>query len=367
MSKKIESLYIHVPFCKHLCNYCDFYKKKPTESDGFAQFEQLLDDSWGKHQNLLAQYDFEISKLKSIYFGGGTPSLWGFRGIRYLENFFVKNELKFSDDYEFTIEIDPATTTKDEILAWKNLGVNRFSVGLQTWDEEYLKIIDRVHTKSEAINLLSVLSQLGVNFTVDFMIGFPIPIKRKRDIVNELTEILSFSPKHISLYILSVAKSYPLFKSLPQDDEVAREYLQVSQFLNQNGFEHYEVSNHARPGFRSRHNQQYWQQFSVAALGPSATGFLKLKNRAIRYKWRNKTANYSIEELNKEAIDLEKLYTNLRTIEGIDISLLPKSASHLADEWETKGLGIKSKDRLSLTPSGYVVLDSLMDEIFRYS
>lgn len=365
MSKKIESLYIHVPFCKHLCNYCDFYKKKPTEIDGFAHYEKLLDDSWNVHQEFILKNNFTIDQLETLYLGGGTPSLWGKRGILFLKEFLKKNNLSFKDDYEFSIEIDPAAISIEELDMWQEIGVNRFSVGLQTWDKEYLKIIDRIHTLEQADKVLTYLKQKDVNYTVDFMLGFPKPIDRERDIIKELSEILKYSPKHISLYILSVNKGYPLYKKLPDDERVSREYLQVSEFLGSQGFDHYEVSNHGLEGFRSQHNQKYWKQKSVAALGPSATGFLNLGDSSIRYKWKTSEASFVEEPLSLEQMNLEKLYTGLRTDWGVNYKeLIDKKAWPLIEHWVSQSLAITDGDHLRLMPSGYVVLDNLIDQIF---
>jgi oxygen-independent coproporphyrinogen III oxidase len=371
MSKQIDSLYIHVPFCKHLCNYCDFYKRKLTSDYNFDHYEALLANSWQVHQNFLNQNGFEIGPLETLYFGGGTPSLWGERGIDYLAQNFIGSKIKFDSNYEFSMEIDPAAVNEKEINLWQDLGVNRFSVGLQSWDEEYLKIMDRIHTKEQAVKTLGTLSDQKLNFTVDFMLGFPAPIKRKRDIIKELEEILSFNPSHISLYILSVGKDYPFYKLLPEDDLVSIEYQLVSSFLREKGFSHYEVSNYAKPGFESNHNKKYWKQESVAALGPSGTGLLKFTDdKAIRYKWTPMKPEFNQELLDEAELKLEKLYTCLRTSDGISINEMIKPSklnqfNALACKWCDDSLARLNNDKLVLTPSGYVVLDNLVDQLFQ--
>lgn len=367
MSKKIESIYLHVPFCKHLCNYCDFYKKSPTQRDGFDQYEALLKESWQVQQKMFDQNNLSFGELETFYMGGGTPSFWSFRGIDFLSKFFSKHNLKFSKEYEFTLEIDPATTTIEELKLWWELGVNRYSIGLQTWDAQYLKVIDRIHTVDQAIPILNYLAENNLNYSVDFMLGFPEPIQKKRNIKNELEEILKFKPSHISLYILSVSSKYPHFKILPQDDVVAKEYLLVNEFLRAHHFDQYEVSNYSKEMRRSKHNIKYWGQESVAAFGPSASGFIKFdQGHALRYKWNNLKPVFTSEKLNLEQIKLEAVYTGLRSYLGVQLSEFTQEAMPYFEQWESKKLAKVVGNRLFMLPSGYVILDTLIGQVLAF-
>lgn len=366
---KINSLYIHFPFCKHLCNYCDFYKKKITPGeDDFSTFEAYLRESWPVQQKLFDENNFEFGELDTLYIGGGTPSYWGERGIKFLGSFLKEKGLCFGEDYEFSLEIDPAATTKDELIKWRDLGVNRFSVGLQVFDDELLKIMDRLHTLDQAKALLSNLYEMDVNFTVDFMLGLPKSVEYKRDIKKELSDILEYRPNHISLYLLSVGSSYAHLNNIPKDDYTAEEYILVDKFLTSKGMDHYEVSNYAFDGYRSKHNQKYWNNESVAALGASGTGLLKTNSeRAIRYKWLPNKIDYIQENLSQRELNLEKLYTKLRMSDAFEPhEFFPENQisnyKKLENDWIQRGLF--DDKRRSLNAYGRVQLDSLIQEIF---
>ena len=140
--KKISSLYLHFPFCRHLCNYCDFYKHKLESQDQIKDFENLLDKQIKKHAELLNKYHYGFDNLESLYIGGGTPSLWSTKGPRFLKNYlFSHDDINLAKDCEFTIEIDPGVWTSEEVAEWTKLGVNRFSIGAQSFDDQFLKIM----------------------------------------------------------------------------------------------------------------------------------------------------------------------------------------------------------------------------------
>ncbi len=368
----IESLYLHFPYCRHLCNYCDFFKNKIDPKDySYSSFEDSLIQSFAKHDKLLDDYGFQFSPLKSLYVGGGTPSLWGRDGAKFLQEILKQKQISFHSDIEFTMEVNPGSWNLECINAWENIGVNRFSVGLQSINPEFIKLLDRVHNLEDAYKTAKFFNQKKVSFSVDFMIGLPYSKEKKRDIKSELSEILSFGPSHISLYILTVPKQYIHYKYLPDEDFIRDEYLLVSEFLQSQGFLHYEVSNYAKKGFESFHNLQYWKSKSVAALGPSATGLL-LKDRDLgyRYKWKTTDTSYQVEELDKEALWLERLYMALRTNQGILIDdFFTKDQRHLINrlvgKWALEGLISENcEEVLRPTAKGFVVLDSLIDEIF---
>lgn len=371
---KIESLYLHFPFCRHLCNYCDFYKNIPEDySRDINSFHQLLTESMTRHKELLLEHGFVFSPLKTLYIGGGTPSLWGENGARYLRDFFHLENLSFAADYEFTQEVNPGSWNQNSVLAWEDVGVNRFSFGMQTYNAEFLPILDRVHSLQEATDTFTFFSKKKANYSIDLMLGLPFSQEKKRDVIEELKSVLEFDPKHFSIYILTVKPQYKYFANLPSDEYIEEEYLKVSAFLQRQGFLHYEVSNFAKPGFESRHNLNYWDSQTVAALGPSATGLLVDKNSqngAIRYKWKTSSADFEVEGLDKKALELEGTYLNLRTNRGLPIShfTLGKQASviKLAKIWEEKGLARLVDDRVILTPKGYLLMDSMMGNLFTH-
>lgn len=364
----INSLYLHVPFCKHLCNYCDFYKKKLTSNDDFSGFEKHLLESFEALKKFLDQNEIEVDSLETLYLGGGTPSLWGSRGASFLEK-HILSSWPLKKGAEFTIEVDPDSYLKEDLVRFKEIGVNRFSAGMQSFDDTYLKILDRQHSKSQCEKLFKDLNDLGVDFTTDFLIGVPHS-EKKRDLLKELSEVLNFNPVHMSLYILSTRANYPHKNNLPSDEWIEEEYLSVSEFLKTHGFEHYEISNFAKDLKYSKHNLAYWDHKSVLALGPNATGLIHLKDQVLRYQWKSSSPTWTEEILDEEALNLEEIFLGLRTKWGISVLehfKNPSSYFSLFESLVKRELAHFDGENLSLTPRGYLLQDSIMDEMFRVS
>ena len=369
--KELHSLYMHFPFCRHLCNYCDFYKALPQSSEDIEQFHAFLTASWKEHQTWLESLERYWGPLQTFYLGGGTPSLWGTQGAEFLKRFFAEREITLHPEGEHTMEMNPGTYTPEGVRAWMDFGMNRFSLGLQALDGDFLSDLDRVHSLEEsfcALEFLSSLKSEGIHFSVDFMLGLPFSSQRKRDVLRELEQVLEYSPTHISLYILTVKGAYLLYHKLPGDQWIAREYLKVSEFLCKRGFEHYEVSNFALPGRESRHNLRYWTSQTTAALGRSATGFLS--EEGIRYKWRVRGKGFSTEVLDSKSLNLERIYLGLRLNSGLELSkvFVPqerKIVIECAKIWESRGLASYENGIVKLRPHGFLLLDSLMGELFK--
>jgi oxygen-independent coproporphyrinogen-3 oxidase len=360
---QVSSLYLHVPFCQHLCNYCDFYKRKlSTEQDQFKDFHKFLKKSVLRHNSLMEEREFSWTTLDTIYLGGGTPSLWGEDGAQFFEKEVLPGKLSF--DAEFTMEIDPGTWTQGMLEAWKSIGLNRISVGTQSLDPDFLKILDRVHDLSDTLNLLSKLKQENWNYSLDFLLGVPFSKEKKRNIKKELDLLLEYNPKHISLYILNARSKYVHIQNLPNDEYIREEYLFVSSYLTEKGFHHYEVSNFALPGFESRHNQKYWRGESVAALGPTGTGYFAInEHKAFRYKWKVSQAEFEMEELGEKELHLERLYLGLRTSDGFS---LYDGLQDLLKSWGPQNYAFEEGGKIKLTSLGFLMLDSLMDDLFKW-
>lgn len=380
MSESIKSLYIHFPFCRHLCNYCDFYKRKDSNLSELELFHTYLEKTWDIHQRELARTNASWAPLETLYIGGGTPSLWGERGAEFLSTFLEQKKIELDKEVEFTLEVNPGSWTDQGLRAWKHGGVNRYSLGIQSLDERFLKIIDRVHNIDDVYETLKKFKELQVNYSVDFMLGLPFSKKLGRNIERELETILKHHPKHISLYILTVPTHYVHYDELPDEEWIEEEFLFVSEYLRERGYNHYEVSNFALPGLESSHNLKYWKGETVAALGPSATGYLA--NSKTRYKWKALLRDQSkakesdfepdLEPLTAEQVRLESFYMQMRTFLGITPVEFFKDPQQcedfmaLADQWKLRGLveiDPKSSSVRAL-PKGYLVLDSLMDELF---
>ncbi len=366
----VESLYVHFPFCRHLCNYCDFHKSI-IEVDKVEQFQDRLVTQIRKNYELITQNGGSFSELKTIYIGGGTPSLWGGGGISFLIEELRKSSILITSDTEFTLELNPGAWDERSIHELIKLGVNRFSVGVQSLNQGILKKLDRIHTLEDVYKTLDLLKSLNVNYSVDFMLG--LPGFQQRDLFQEIDEVMKYKPSHISSYILTVSKNYIHSGKLPGDDFIANEYLSFVNYLKKYEFSQYEVSNFSKKGKESKHNLQYWMSNSVAALGPSATGFLVKESSAMRYKWKTgeRSEDYTIENLDFATVHFEKVYLALRCATDLNLLnyFLPENHKSIADickSWKTKGFSSGDAESLSLTPKGFLVLDSLFSDLFRF-
>lgn len=305
---------------------------------------------------------------ETLYFGGGTPSLWGEKGAEFFAGLMNDPAMKLAQQYEWTMEVNPGTWTSASLKAWQDLGVNRFSLGVQSLDSRFLKLLDRVHSLDEVYETLQQFAAMKVDFSVDFMLGLPNSKFLGRDIISELEEILSYSPAHLSLYILTTRKDYVHADGLPDEDWVAEEYLKVADYLKTRGFDHYEVSNFAQAGKHSRHNMAYWKCETVAALGPSGTGYLA-ESRS-RFKWGPNPGVIQWEELDDEQEVIEFIYMSLRSSVGMTYSKLNSlvqsqvQANELVRSWSDRGLIDAGPQGFRLTSEGYLLLDTLMNELF---
>lgn len=370
---KNTSLYIHFPFCRHLCNYCDFYKSAPSaneRNEKILEFQKYLSNSFGQLKKFLNNNNETIDELETLYIGGGTPSLWGEEGARFLKKFLNESGLVLNKNCEATLEVNPGTWTPEGLKAFQEIGFNRYSLGVQSTRSDFLEKLDRVHRQKEVRETLTQFQRMNTNFSVDFMLGLPYSEEFQRNVLEELEEILSYNPDHLSLYILTVKDNYRFYGNLPNEEFVEKEFLMVSDFLSERGYEHYEVSNFAKPGKKSLHNSRYWRGESVAALGPSATGYCSSSHS--RFKWKPNSNVIDIESLTQEEVKMEKFYLSFRTSEGVllnqyfDQNELPKIRT-LAEVWCNEELAVLNKDHLALLPRGYLVMDSLMGQIFSSS
>jgi oxygen-independent coproporphyrinogen-3 oxidase len=363
--KKIDSLYIHFPYCRHLCNYCDFYKTVPSDiTKDVQQFHSYLERSYLIHQSLIEKHGYSWSPLKTIYIGGGTPSLWGQDGSRFLQDFFRKHQIQMASDCEFTLEVNPGGWSEEGLQSWQEIGANRFSLGVQSLNKDMIQFLDRVHTVSDVYDTLNYFHKNKLNFSMDFMLGLPSSQNYKRDVLGELKQALVYQPSHFSVYILTVKENYKYYKDLPAEEWIETEFLQVSDFLIDHGYLHYEVSNFALKGKQSAHNLNYWKSQTVAALGPSATGFLS--EERLRYKWTPLNPETSLEYLTEDEFRLERIYMSLRSEEGLNINEFPEKISSLIEKWSLNQLIIKKNDKIYLTSRGYLLIDSLMNDLFSF-
>ena len=356
----LVSLYLHYPFCRHLCNYCDFHKKVPGGRRDADDYEGYLRESFKIHGELMEEHGYGWKPLETLYVGGGTPSLWGLRGARLLEDLFREHGIRAAGEREWTLEVNPKAWSEEGLEAFGRAGFTRFSLGVQSLDPRYLELLDRFHDEDDVREALGYFRREGLRFSADLMLG--LPRSEGRDLLGELKALLDYGPEHLSLYILTVKKNYRHYGDLPDDGALEEEYLRASGFLREHGFVHYEVSNFAKPGAESGHNLRYWRSRSVAALGPSAVGFFAEK--ALRYRWKpGRAEEPEVETLTPAQVKMERAYLGLRTSDGLDGNFFGEGCP-LPVRWRTRGYLLPADGRVVLAPKGYLRIDSLMDEMF---
>ena len=322
-------IYIHVPFCHRKCTYCAFYSKPVLETRGVSPAVERYVDA------LLAEMEQrkgeQAHPIKTVYFGGGTPSILPLaqlaRIVEGLHRCFDMSRLE-----EMTLEANPEDLTPDHLAALRHLGFDRLSIGIQSLDDRVLRLLNRRHTAAQALDAVENAHRAGFhNISVDFIYGI-VPM-------GTIAPIAPIAPivTHISAYALTVEPGTALARqieqgrvSLPDDDEVVRQYHALHRQLEAAGFRQYEVSNYARPGFESKHNSRYWDRTPYLGLGPGAHSFTLSDGgstsvaRGGKRRWNNPDGTWSEETLTEADAYNELLMTSLRTVRGLDLSLVPE-------------------------------------------
>ncbi len=345
-------MYVHIPFCKKKCNYCSF----------FSIVSERTDD----YKNALIKVSYHLKGMyDSIYFGGGTPSLFDADFFRS----FVKNV----KGKEITVEGNPESMSIEWISSLFDAGINRFSIGVQSLDNKILKILGRIHKNEDSLKIIEYMSKTGVNYSVDFIIG----IDKEYPQIESLRRILDYNPPHISVYILEIKRDLPISKYVRSDEYFASdEYLQVCDLLRENGYVHYEISNFAKEErFISSHNMGYWERDSYIAVGSGAYGF----NGRIRYKIKEDINGFIndvssgkvfivIEEKvdDKVSVYNETVMLSLRTYMGIELNVLRNSPcgdkSVNIGELVNEDFIMIKEGRCIMTEKGYLMFNSIVSQ-----
>jgi oxygen-independent coproporphyrinogen-3 oxidase len=366
----VVHLYIHVPFCARRCSYCDFAIAVRREVPSRKFVDAVLAE-WRAWQQHPAWGD--APSLSTIYLGGGTPSHLHTGELDRLVT-AIRTDRPVHRDAEITLEANPEDVTPASAAAWAVAGINRISLGVQSFDDDVLKWMHRTHDAAAVSSAVSVLRAAGFrNISVDLI--FALPEALRRDWLRDLDLALGLEPEHLSLYGLTIEDGTPLGRwtargeSLPSPDErYAAEYLAAHQALVAAGFDHYEVSNAGRPGFRARHNSAYWRRAPFIGLGPSAhSGFGSRRMWNVR-EWASyerlidagKSVLSEEEELDPGQLRLEELYLGLRTTGGIARDQLQEEARQ---GWVANGWAIEAGGRVQLTPEGWLRLDALVRSV----
>ncbi|GAC1687765.1 MAG: radical SAM family heme chaperone HemW [Gemmatimonadaceae bacterium] len=308
--------------------------------------------------------------LDTLYLGGGTPSRLGAGGVARLVD-LVRSHAPLAADAEVTIEANPEDVSREAVRAWREGGVNRISLGVQSFDDRVLQWMHRVHTADQTRSAVDAARAGGIeSLSVDLI--FALPASLDRDWDRDLAEALALEPEHLSLYGLTVEAATPLGRWTARQEVVeAPEEVYEQEFLRAHdaalaaGLEHYEVSNFGRPGRRARHNAAYWSGASFAGVGPAAheyDGISRRWNVATYEAWRRTLDGGGdpiggSEALSAENRSAEQVYLGLRTTDGLEVQ---SGDAPLVRRWESAGWGaVTSRRRLVLTPLGWLRLDAL--------
>ncbi len=383
-------VYLHIPFCKSRCSYCDFATDVYRDSEAVERYVDAICREIRSEPPALAggqivsedQHDTTWpathatgSEIDTIYLGGGTPSLLEPKQVAEILD-AVNSVFSVAKDAEITMEMNPATVTPKKLDAFKNLGINRASFGVQTFNERDLKLLARGHDANDARQTYRMLRGAGFeNISLDLIAG--LPGQTTEDWSRNLDEAIAMEPEHLSLYLLEIHESTPLAEQVrsgrrvPIDDELAAEmYEMMLDRLAAFGYEQYEISNFAKPGFESRHNTKYWRLDPVFAFGVSAHSF----DGRYRYANERDTAKYvdfieqtASAETYREKIDLasESAFLGLRLNKGIDTVDYARrfntDITQTTTELQENGLLDLSDGRLRLTRKGML----FSNEVFR--
>ncbi len=337
MNTKNVGLYIHIPFCKQKCQYCDFnsYAGKENLIETYMKWVEF--ELKGVGEGNRVDYENNLDDLivvKSIYIGGGTPS---FIDSKYIEKIMeiVKECYTIDSNAEITIEVNPGTVSQKKLETYLNSGINRISIGLQSTHNEILSKLGRVHSYEEFLYTYNLARKVGLkNINVDLMLG--LPNQSLNDLQESITEVVNLEPEHISVYSLIIENGTPFCEklekqeiALPSDELERAMYWETKRKLEKAGYTHYEISNFAKPGFESKHNLSCWNQEEYIGIGASAHSYTNnvrysnidsIEDYIRNYENGNEIDNFVFhEKQNKESKMKEFMMLGLRKINGICI------------------------------------------------
>lgn len=332
------SLYVHVPFCKTICSYCAFFKVKENNK----LIENYLNNLSKERK------EYGTLKLKTLYLGGGTPSTLKIKDLKRLIDTINPT---FFDDYEFTIELNPENIEKEYLLFLKKIGVNRLSIGIQTFDENYLKLMNR---KIVDINSkIELAKKYFKNISVDLIYGVaPFEIFK-----NDLEKVKDLDINHLSLYAIEILPKTLFYIKDIKTYDTKEMYDYALTYLKEIGFIQYEISNFKKEGYESRHNLVYWRNEPYIGMGPGAAGYhdeLRYVNSKNIYSWKKE----ELELIDEKAFNEYRLILGLRLMEGIEIE-----NPEIFNDLIQKKVLIYKNERLSIAPAFLFVSNHVINII----
>ncbi len=369
----MAGIYIHIPFCFSLCGYCDFYKT--TKLDKIELFISSLKEDISLRANNFNH------KIDTLYFGGGTPSLLK-RG--YIEDIFnhLKKYFLFSDNFEWTIEANPDDINEEYLKSLYAVGVNRLSIGIQSFNEVDLRQMGRRHTSQQAIDAIKIAQNVGFdNLTIDLIYG--LPWSNIDEFEKNLSIVKSLDVQHISAYHLIFEENTNFYSLLKKgilkemdDEQSLLQFKLLSKTLVEYGFKHYELANFCKPNYESKHNSSYWVGEPYIGFGPSSHSFYNNKREWIKGNLSLYNAKKFDEIIESEILSKvdefnEIIMLGLRTAKGVNISSIRDKYSNFydnfnlkADKWIEKKHLIIEDDYLKCTTEGWFLSDAIIEDFF---
>lgn len=372
-------LYIHIPFCVKKCNYCDFYSLGCNTPRNIERYVKALCTHITREAELYKDRVFD-----TVFIGGGTPSVLTPELTKSLLT-CLKTHLNIASDAEFSVEVNPGTVTKELAKVYKENGINRVSIGLQSVNDNELKMLGRIHTLDEFKTSYGILREAGIdNINIDIM--YALPDQKSEDFIKTLDQVAEFNPEHISAYCLKIEENTHFYKIkdtllLPNEDEQYNMYLNMCERLHQLGYEQYEISNFSKKGFRCVHNLKYWLSKEYVAFGPSAHSYVD----GVRYSYRGDINEYMecIEngalprkeleakyELTPEEKMDEYVMLRLRLSDGVDTKEFESRFDISFNERYKKlemyvknGYVTEKNGNYAFTPKGFFVSNYILSDI----
>lgn len=373
----MAGIYVHVPYCKVKCHYCDFHFSTNLQSK-----ERLL-NAMQKEIQLQASL-LEDEEVETIYFGGGTPSILETTEIKHLLS-TIQSNFNITSNPEITLEGNPDDLSIAKLNELKNIGINRLSIGIQSFNDDILTFMNRAHESSEAISSVINAKKAGFeNITIDLIYGVPEQFMETWQ--NDIKQFLNLDVPHLSAYCLTIEKNTVFGHlhqknelNLPDDELSLQQFKYLVKELEKNGIEQYEISNFSKSGWHSKHNSAYWLNENYIGIGPSAHSYINQKrswNIANNYKYIHALENneefYETEQLSQLDLFNEHILTRIRTKWGIEFDklqqLLPekfKDFMNKIETFESRGWISIEGNKAYLTREGKFLSDHITAELFR--
>jgi oxygen-independent coproporphyrinogen-3 oxidase len=379
----MTGLYLHIPFCRRKCSYCDFYSEEVCEAT-IQNYPDLLKQhlAWATEHPVWASEQGWLGPVDTVYFGGGTPSLLAPEAIAGILQ-AVNQALGLTKDVEISLEANPGTVSQQSLAGYRSAGVNRLSLGLQTCNDNQLTLLGRMHNRQEGLDAFKWARDVGFdNISLDLM--FALPGQTTADLEEDLHAYLELAPEHLSCYGLTAEPETPLQQrvisgemTLPDEEFYADAFLLIHDHLATAGYEHYEIANYAREGYTCRHNLGYWQRRSCLGIGAGAHSFNDLQWGS-RWEVPADLATYRqalhnsqepvecLEKFDRESALHETIYLALRTRQGITDTELQQRFGCTLEEAFPEAIAASTQwlfndhGRWSLTPSGWLLFDRLI-------